>query len=181
MFNESLGKRLKHERERLGFEQKDLAQWLDISTVSLSGYENDKRFPAADTLIKMVKLGYDPCYLLKGGDGVVSVASGLPKSLGKRLKGERERLGLDQTDVAERAGISVVALSNYENDKRSPSASFLMALANVGYDSAYLITGNKSGVVVSADDLTWFDLINRLSDDEKKIIYKILVALASGT
>lgn len=76
MFKESLGKRLKTERERLGFEQKDLAKWLDVSTVSLSGYENDKRPPTGDTLIKMVKLGYDPVFVLTGGRTTDTVING---------------------------------------------------------------------------------------------------------
>lgn len=172
----SFGRRLKNERERLGFDQASVCEKVDVTSVTLSHYENDKRSPTADTLIKMVKLGYDPYYLLKGGGGTV-VAGGSPDSLGRRLKNERERLGFEQTYVAEQVNISVVALSNYENNKRSPSADFLMSLAKVGYDSAYLITGNKSGAVVAADDLAWLDLINRLSDEDKSRAFVMLSAL----
>ncbi|EOZ4487318.1 helix-turn-helix domain-containing protein [Salmonella enterica subsp. diarizonae] len=62
-------------------------------------------------------------------------------SFGIMLKEERERLGLSQTEFAEACGVKRVAQGNYENDKRSPDAAYLIAAAKLGVDVNYLITG----------------------------------------
>ncbi|EDJ8984714.1 transcriptional regulator [Salmonella enterica subsp. diarizonae] len=77
-------------------------------------------------------------------------------SFGFKLKEERERLGLSQTEFAEACGVKRVAQGNYENDKRNPDAAYLMAAAKLGVDVNYLITGVRMtspyGVVNNADE-----------------------------
>ena len=43
-------------------------------------------------------------------------------TIGHRLKEERKRLRLNQTDFAALAGVQISAQTNYENDKRQPDA-----------------------------------------------------------
>ncbi|EBA1658002.1 XRE family transcriptional regulator [Salmonella enterica subsp. enterica serovar Oranienburg] len=77
-------------------------------------------------------------------------------SFGFKLKEERERLGLSQTEFAEACGVKRVAQGNYENDKRNPDAAYLMAAAKLGVDVNYLITGVRMtspyGVVNNSDE-----------------------------
>lgn len=65
-------------------------------------------------------------------------------SFGSVLREERERLGLNQTAFAEACGVKQLAQSNYENDKRKPDASYLLAAARLGVDMNYLFTGVRS-------------------------------------
>ncbi|HEA0272873.1 TPA: helix-turn-helix transcriptional regulator [Salmonella enterica] len=62
-------------------------------------------------------------------------------SFGSKLREERERLALNQTEFAEACGVKQLAQSNYENDKRKPDATYLIAAANLGVDMNYLFTG----------------------------------------
>lgn len=66
-----------------------------------------------------------------------------------RLKSERKRLGLNQTDLAKIGGVKQLAQSNYETGKRSPDASYLSAVAKSGVDIQFVVTGVRS---VTADE-----------------------------
>lgn len=61
-------------------------------------------------------------------------------SFGKRLRAERERLGLNQDRFAEVCGVRRRAQSSYENDERHPDAQYLAAAANAGVNVGYLLT-----------------------------------------
>lgn len=63
--------------------------------------------------------------------------------IGDRLKEERERLGLSQTDFAALAGASKNSQYNYEKGERSPDANYLAAAAAQGVDVMYVVTGNR--------------------------------------
>ena len=68
--------------------------------------------------------------------------SNIKQLLGKRIKEIRKKRGLSQQKVAMDMNISREALSYYENGKRSPDISMLIALSdyfNVSID--YLIRG----------------------------------------
>lgn len=66
----------------------------------------------------------------------------IPVSMGRRVADCRERLGLTQKTLAERAGLSVTFLSEIENDRRVPGAEALLALANaLGSSLDYLVKG----------------------------------------
>lgn len=61
--------------------------------------------------------------------------------LGERLKSERERLGLNQTDFAALAGASKHAQINWEKGVASPNAAALAAWSEAGVDVLYVVTG----------------------------------------
>lgn len=65
-------------------------------------------------------------------------------SLGARIREERERLGLNQTDFAALAGQAKKSQVRYEADERSPDAAYLGALAKEGADITYIITGIRT-------------------------------------
>jgi len=65
-------------------------------------------------------------------------------SFGKRLAGERMRLGLKQAEFAKLVGTDVPKQSLYENDKRELRADYLARLAEAGVDVLYILTARRS-------------------------------------
>ncbi len=60
-----------------------------------------------------------------------------------RLREERERLGLNQSDFAEKAGKGLVSQSRYEAGARQPDVSYLIKIARAGADVLYILTGRR--------------------------------------
>lgn len=65
-------------------------------------------------------------------------------SLGERLREERERLGMSQTQFGDLAQVTKKTQMLYEGDQRSPKADYLTAIASQGIDVQYVLTGNRS-------------------------------------
>jgi transcriptional regulator with XRE-family HTH domain len=65
-------------------------------------------------------------------------------SIGDRLREERERLDLSQVAIAALAGVSRVSQGNYESGKRKPKADYWNAVASIGVDVQYVLTGTRS-------------------------------------
>ncbi|AOJ94344.1 helix-turn-helix domain-containing protein [Burkholderia multivorans] len=66
------------------------------------------------------------------------------KMIGDRLKEERMRIGLSQAEFAALGGLGKQAQLNYESGTRSPDANYLAALAKIGVDVLYVITGERA-------------------------------------
>lgn len=66
------------------------------------------------------------------------------KMIGDRLKEERERLKLNQTEFAELGGVGKQAQLNYEKGTRSPDGQYLENIAKAGCDVKYIVTGVRS-------------------------------------
>lgn len=77
-------------------------------------------------------------------------------TFGERLKEERKRLDLNQDDFAAVGGVKKLAQINYEQDKRFPDAAYLIAVAAIGVDTQYVLTGKPS--------------ISALTDDEGELL-----------
>lgn len=59
------GSRIKNERLKRGMSQQQLGDLLDVTKVSICGYENGTRTPTMETFLKMVEiLEVEPDYLL---------------------------------------------------------------------------------------------------------------------
>lgn len=65
--------------------------------------------------------------------------------IGERLRAERERLGLTQLAMAEKAGVSRATQVNYESGKRTPELGYLEAAGRFGVDMQFVLTGARSG------------------------------------
>lgn len=65
-------------------------------------------------------------------------------TFGYRLKEERERLGLSQTELAEKCGSTRKSQFNYESDARNPDSVYLKLLGDAGADVLYILTGQPS-------------------------------------
>lgn len=65
-------------------------------------------------------------------------------TVGERLRMERERLFLKQTDLTDAAGIKRTAQWSYESDRSSPTIAYLSAVSSLGLDVTYIVTGVRS-------------------------------------
>lgn len=73
-----------------------------------------------------------------------SNTTGIPAGFGERLKEERKRLKLTQTELAQTGGVGRLAQSQYESEVRAPTTRYLSAIGAAGIDLAYLVLGVKS-------------------------------------
>lgn len=76
-------------------------------------------------------------------------------SIGDRLRSERQRLDLNQTELGERGSVTKKTQMLYEAGGRFPDAAYLAAVAAVGVDVRYVITGQREGPTpeaLSADE-----------------------------
>lgn len=64
-------------------------------------------------------------------------------SIGERLKEERERLSYNQADFAAVGGASRGSQVAWEKGGAYPNAEFLAAIAAIGADVQYIITGER--------------------------------------
>lgn len=67
------------------------------------------------------------------------------EDFGKRLKEERERLGLSQAKFAEECGVGKTAQYTYEKGTRHPGSLYLDAAEKLGVDTVYVMTGTRKG------------------------------------
>lgn len=65
-------------------------------------------------------------------------------TVGERLKLERVRLQMSQTDFAALAGAKKGTQISWEKDASSPNAAALVAFAEAGADVLYILTGQRS-------------------------------------
>lgn len=73
----------------------------------------------------------------------------------ERLLAERERLGMSQQALADAAKVTMRSQRNYEKGDRFPDAVYLAAIASVGADVRYIITGERDAPapeVLTADE-----------------------------
>ncbi|MBB4819260.1 transcriptional regulator with XRE-family HTH domain [Pseudomonas alcaligenes] len=73
-------------------------------------------------------------------------------TIGERLKEERERLGFAQPAFAGLAETTKKSQIDYEKDSTQPKAGYLAAIAKVGADVQYIVTGVRSSAALSSDE-----------------------------
>lgn len=73
---QTIGSRLKAERDRIGLSQNDICNLTGVSRKSLFNYENDERSPDAEFLSILEKNGFDIGFIICGKvSGDISVSS----------------------------------------------------------------------------------------------------------
>ncbi len=96
------------------------------------------------------------------------------KTIFERLKEERNRLGLNQSEFAAIGGVQKGAQINYEQGKRNPDSDYLSAIAAAktkdgkSADVQYILTGERH---------PFFGLHERLQDERD--LHKLTVAQAA--
>lgn len=68
-----------------------------------------------------------------------------PRPFGERLREERLRIGLTQTEMAEIGGVKRTTQHIYESDVRTPDLTYLMLVRDAGADLSYLVFGYREG------------------------------------
>lgn len=96
-----------------------------------------------------------------------------------RLKQERRRLRMNQTEFASAGGVQKQAQFTYEKGLRYPDASYLAGIAEAGVDVLYLLTGRASDPATLALDPDEERLLagyRELKPREKRGVLGLLVA-----
>lgn len=76
----------------------------------------------------------------------------MKKSIGSRLREERERLGLTQVAMGEIAGVKKQTQLKYEKGDNSPDAFYLAVMSKFGLDVLYVVNGIRSAESLGNDE-----------------------------
>lgn len=82
-------------------------------------------------------------------------------TFGARLKEERKRLKLTQSQIATLAGTTKSTQLQYEKDAMRANSDYLAALAKAGIDVAYILTGERGGVQLTEQEADILALIRQ--------------------
>ena len=101
---------------------------------------------------------------------------------GNRLKEERKRLGLNQSEIAEHGGVSLQAQFRYEKGERMPDAAYLAGIAKAGADIQYIITGIRAGQAepLTQEEAALLENFRDLSETGKKAVKATTDALSQA-
>ena len=102
--------------------------------------------------------------------------------IGKRLREERERLGLSQPAFAAVAGTTKQTLFSWETGKTAPDGFQLEALATAGADVLYILTGQRSSAQPAHDaaEQVLLDSYRRCSSQARQNLIQTAALLAAG-
>ena len=102
--------------------------------------------------------------------------------IGKRLREERERLGLSQPAFAAVAGTTKQTLFSWETGKTAPDGFQLEALATAGADVLYILTGQRSSAQPAHDaaEQVLLDSYRRCKPDAKANLIQMAALLSAG-
>ena len=95
-------------------------------------------------------------------------------SFGKRLKEERKRLKLTQPQLAEKAGTTKSTQLLYEKDTMRANSDYLAAIAYVGIDVSYVLTGQRGGVLLTAEESELLALMRKASPEVRATALAVL-------
>jgi transcriptional regulator with XRE-family HTH domain len=98
-------------------------------------------------------------------------------SIGDRLREEREQLGFNQTAFGAIGGVQKQAQLKYEKGERFPGADYLAAVAKVGADVQYIVTGIRCPSALSDDES---ELVARFRKAPVAVKASALAGLAAG-
>ena len=88
-----------------------------------------------------------PASVIPEGSPQPAVVGVTAKAIGLRIREERRRLRVSQSDFAELGGQGPQSQGRYERGLRSPSAAYLAAISAAGVDVLYVVTGRREGSV----------------------------------
>ena len=108
----------------------------------------------------------------------------------ERLREERERLGVDQEQMAKAGGVGKRTYCYYEAGERNPDSEFLAAISAAGADVLYILTGQRTALVaaepagtyevVSKKEAALLNHYRHLSAEDQRAIERTTDALAQS-
>ncbi|ACA89944.1 MULTISPECIES: helix-turn-helix domain-containing protein [Burkholderia] len=97
---------------------------------------------------------------------------------GERLKCERVRLGLNQTEFAALGAVKQRAQYQYEKGLRRPNSDYLRAIALAGVDVWYVLTGEESARLENLDERRIVSGFRALDARKREVILALIEAIA---
>ncbi|MBL6446760.1 helix-turn-helix transcriptional regulator [Fulvivirga sp. 29W222] len=102
-------------------------------------------------------------------------------SLGDRIKQLRKEMGMSQSELADRVGISYAQIGRYETKDAQPPAKTLTAIADaLGVSPDFLIYGSsseKAKTKLSDPELiNQFKAIEEMDEEDRNVIKKLIDA-----
>jgi DNA-binding transcriptional regulator YiaG len=122
---------LKSIRDRFELMQKELAELLDVSTQTVSGWETGSSKPRKENIARIITLRnmnkgeVDEALGRQGEETEAAVPEG------DDLKKFRDRLGLTQSELAELVGVSEGTVAHWETDRSRPGPQNRKELAEL--------------------------------------------------
>lgn len=101
-------------------------------------------------------------------------------TLGERLRAERKRLNLSQPQLAEAAGATKQTVFAWETGKTAPGGFQLSALADLGVDVLYVLTGQRSVLFLTDGDRVLLDNFHAAPPQVRDGVKTTLGAFAPG-
>lgn len=86
--------------------------------------------------------------------------------MNKRLAEERQRLRLSQKEVSSFGGITERTYCAYEVGDSEPKISFILKLENLGFDSHYIIYGERKKITEIAEPAANYAVLNKKKLDK---------------
>lgn len=105
----------------------------------------------------------------------------MTNSAGERLREERTRLALKQEDLAAAGGVNRNTQGSYERGARNPDTAYLAAVAALGIDVLYIVTGSRLPEPLgelSQDDEQLLKRYRSIPADDQKAVRRFLKAMA---
>lgn len=105
----------------------------------------------------------------------------ISEGVGDRLKEERDRLGLSQTDFGALGGVSRGTQKAYEQGANSPDLRYLATLERAAVDVQYVLTGVKASISKDGIDSAESRILENyrsLSEGDKASVQRLTSALA---
>ncbi len=100
-------------------------------------------------------------------------------TFGERLREARKGIGLNQTQFAERMGITATRLNYWEKDKRQPDVEMIRALTSaLDVTADYLIGNENNAPAFSAEALRVAEQFDGLDEHGKRVIIAVIDAEA---
>lgn len=109
------------------------------------------------------------------------------KSIGERIAQKREEVGLNQSELGRRLGLSAQAVQKWESGKSTPRNAKLADIASIlGTSVSYLVQGDGDSPVSHSassalSDIDAWDETTPIGDDELAVPFLREVELAAGT
>jgi transcriptional regulator with XRE-family HTH domain len=127
----TIGEHLRRRRCELRLTQFQAARRLQVSTVTLSRWERDHTYPTWDYHASIIEyLGYD-AFKQTGlrdpyrneSNGVAFFADGPEEEIGQRIRQRRLELKLTLGECAQKLGVDIKTVFNWERGKHRPLKS----------------------------------------------------------
>jgi len=100
---------------------------------------------------------------------------------GERLRRERSRLGLNQTEFAALGAVKQRAQYQYEKGLRRPNSDYLIALAAAGVDIGYLLTGELGATLENDAEQRVVAGFRSLDARKREALLALIEAFAEGS